>query len=91
MTSYFGKSWSFGLLCMSFEKVYHFMCVLLSRLVMRVRGGIRFYIILIIVFLSAMMFSLFGSMIMEPRESMKRKPMNLLCLDAQADLSFIYN
>ena len=36
MATCFGKSCSFGLLCVSFENVYEFVCVLLSLLVLRV-------------------------------------------------------
>ena len=51
MTAGLGKSFSFGLLCMSFVNVYRFVCALLSLLVLRVGGGISLYLFLIIAFL----------------------------------------
>ena len=36
MTAYLGKSCSFELLCVSFVNVDQFVCVLISRLVLRV-------------------------------------------------------
>ena len=43
MATCLGKSCSFGLLCVSFLNVYEFVCVPLSRLVLRVGCGIRLY------------------------------------------------
>ena len=39
MTTCFGKSCSFDLLCVSFVNVYELVCVLLSILVLRVGSG----------------------------------------------------
>ena len=44
MTTYLGKSCSFGLMCVSFMNVYQFVCVLLSLLV---EGGMWFLTVLI--------------------------------------------
>ena len=43
MTFCLGKGCSFGLLCMSFVKVYRFVCVCASLLVLGVGRGIRLY------------------------------------------------
>ena len=40
MTTCLGKSYSFGLLCVSFVNVYQFVCELLSLVVLRVECGI---------------------------------------------------
>ena len=40
MTTFLGKSFSLGLLCVSFANGYQFVCVLLSLRVLRVGCGI---------------------------------------------------
>ena len=51
MTTYLEKSCLFGLLCVSYVKVYQFVCVLLSLLILRVGCGNWLYLFLTIAFL----------------------------------------
>ena len=51
MTTYLGKSCSFGILCVSFVNLNQFECVFLSLLVVRVGCGLWLYKFMIIAFL----------------------------------------